>query len=167
MPSAEAIARLRPSGLRYRGDRRHGPWRRHLSRSTQDEGRSAPPSVARQPGAHCRSSSAGESVGARSLAVDHGTRTCTSPAPSALLSWIRDNEPERYARIAHFLERKGLAALLPLTGTIGTDRTEASTLLHRCPHAGLCQDALRLFGLDRLAGRAAADGRLRPRSSAG
>ena len=47
-------------------------------------------------------------------------------APSALLAWIRDNEPERFARIGHVLACKDWLRFC-LTGTIGTDRTEAST----------------------------------------
>ena len=47
-------------------------------------------------------------------------------APSALLAWLKQNDPDRYARIGHMLACKDWLRFC-LTGTIGTDRTEAST----------------------------------------
>jgi L-xylulokinase len=47
-------------------------------------------------------------------------------SPAAVLAWIKQHEPERYARFGHLLYCKDWLRLC-LTGTIATDRTEAST----------------------------------------
>ena len=47
-------------------------------------------------------------------------------APSAILAWIRRHEPERFERIGHVIACKDWLRTC-LTGTIGTDLTEAST----------------------------------------
>jgi L-xylulokinase len=70
-------------------------------------------------------------------------------APSALLAWIRDMEPERFARIKHVLSCKDWLRFC-LTGIIGTDRTEASTSFTDVRTQEYSQDALRLFGLQDL-----------------
>jgi L-xylulokinase len=70
-------------------------------------------------------------------------------APSALLAWIRDNEPAKFERIAHILSCKDWLRFC-LTGTIGTDRTEASTSFTDVRSQDYSIDALRLFGLARL-----------------
>ncbi|MCV3738990.1 carbohydrate kinase [Rhizobium sp. TRM96647] len=70
-------------------------------------------------------------------------------APAALLAWVRDNEPERFARIAHVLSCKDWLRYC-LTGTIGADRTEASTSFTDVRTQDYSQDALRLFGLEAL-----------------
>ncbi|WP_040675724.1 FGGY-family carbohydrate kinase [Rhizobium grahamii] len=67
-------------------------------------------------------------------------------APSALLAWIRDVEPERFARIGHVLSCKDWLRLC-LTGVIGTDRTEASTSFTNVKTQEYDPDALRLFDL--------------------
>ncbi len=72
-------------------------------------------------------------------------------APSALLAWIRDHEPERFKRIGHIISCKDWLRFC-LTGTVGTDRTEASTSFTDVGTQDYSQDALRLFGLQALAG---------------
>ena len=67
-------------------------------------------------------------VGAEALALTG--QMPHSSAPSALLAWIRDHEPDRYARIASLLACKDWLRFC-LTGTLGTDRTEASRLAIR------------------------------------
>ncbi|MFC6446666.1 FGGY-family carbohydrate kinase [Shinella zoogloeoides] len=89
-------------------------------------------------------------VGARSLALT-GQKPHAS-APSAILRWIRDNDPARYARIAHFIAAKDWLRFC-LCGTIGTDRTEASTSFTDVRTQDYAKEAFGLFGLDRLAGR--------------
>ncbi|CAN7170101.1 FGGY-family carbohydrate kinase [Rhizobium sp. LjRoot254] len=70
-------------------------------------------------------------------------------APAALLAWIKIHEPERYRRIAHILSCKDWLRYC-LTGTIGTDRTEASTSFTSVTDQTFSIDAMRLFGLDEL-----------------
>ncbi|MFC3075244.1 FGGY-family carbohydrate kinase [Shinella pollutisoli] len=94
---------------------------------------------------------AGE-VGARALDLT-GQRPHAS-APSAILAWIRDREPERYGRIAHFIAAKDWLRFC-LCGTIGTDRTEASTSFTDVGTQDYAPEAFALYGLDRLAGRVA------------
>ncbi|WP_102960368.1 FGGY-family carbohydrate kinase [Mangrovicella endophytica] len=67
-------------------------------------------------------------------------------APSALLGWIHDHEPERFARIAHVLACKDWLRFC-LTGTIGTDRTEASISFTDVRTQDYSPEALRLYGL--------------------
>lgn len=67
-------------------------------------------------------------------------------SPAALLSWVQTNEPARYARIAHILACKDWLRFC-LTGTIGTDRTEASTAFSDVHHQTWAPQALALFGL--------------------
>lgn len=71
-------------------------------------------------------------------------------APSALLAWVRDNEPGRYARIAITFACKDWLRFC-LTGTLGTDRTEASTSFTDVRTQDWSPDALAVFGLDGLA----------------
>ncbi|WFU91121.1 carbohydrate kinase (plasmid) [Rhizobium sp. CC1099] len=70
-------------------------------------------------------------------------------APSTLLAWIRDMEPERFKRIGHFLSCKDWLRFC-LTGIVGTDRTEASTSFTDVKTQEYSQEALRLFGLQKL-----------------
>ncbi|CAM5774223.1 carbohydrate kinase [Labrys miyagiensis] len=72
-------------------------------------------------------------------------------APSALLAWIRDNQPGRYTRIAHVLACKDWLRFC-LTGTVGTDRTEASTSFTNVRSQEYSAEALRLYGLESLSG---------------
>ncbi|MFT4012692.1 MAG: FGGY-family carbohydrate kinase [Paracoccus sp. (in: a-proteobacteria)] len=71
-------------------------------------------------------------------------------APSALLAWIRDADPDRYARIAHVLACKDWLRFC-LTGRIATDLTEASTSFTEVASQGYADDILPLFGLGALA----------------
>lgn len=70
-------------------------------------------------------------------------------APSAVLRWIRDHQPERYAGIGHSLAAKDWLRLC-LCGTVGTDLTEASTSFTNVRTQAYDPDALDLFGLDAL-----------------
>lgn len=70
-------------------------------------------------------------------------------APSALLAWIKANEPERYRRIAHILSCKDWLRFC-LTGTIGTDRTEASTSFTEVESQDFSRGAMEVFGLENL-----------------
>jgi len=70
-------------------------------------------------------------------------------APSALLAWIREMEPERYKRIGYFCSCKDWLRFC-LTGIIGTDRTEASTSFTNVKTQNYSEDALQLFGLQDL-----------------
>jgi L-xylulokinase len=70
-------------------------------------------------------------------------------APSAILAWMRDNQPERFAGIGHVLACKDWLRFC-LTGTIGTDRTEASIAFTNVATQAFDRDALALFGLQSL-----------------
>jgi L-xylulokinase len=70
-------------------------------------------------------------------------------APSALLAWLKDNDPDRYGRIAHILSCKDWLRFC-LTGTIGTDRTEASTSFTDFRTQEFAPEAMRVFGLEEL-----------------
>jgi len=77
------------------------------------------------------------------------TRTGQMPhasAPSALLAWLRDHEPERYARIGHVLACKDWLRFC-LTGTIGTDLTEASTSFTDVNTQAYADDILSIYRL--------------------
>lgn len=68
-------------------------------------------------------------------------------APSALLAFIRENEPERFERIGHIMSCKDWLTFC-LTGIVGTDRTEASTSFTDVATQDYSDEALRLFGLE-------------------
>lgn len=70
-------------------------------------------------------------------------------APSALLAWIQENEPDRFARIAHVLACKDWLRFC-LCGTIGTDRSEASTSFTDVGSQDYTREALGLYGLETL-----------------
>jgi L-xylulokinase len=70
-------------------------------------------------------------------------------APSALLAWLREHDPERYARIAHVLACKDWLRFC-LTGAVGTDRTEASTSFTDVRTQIYAPEAMRIFGLEDL-----------------
>lgn len=93
-------------------------------------------------------------------------------APSAILAWVRDHEPARFARIAHTVACKDWLRFC-LTGTVGTDRTEASTSFTDVRTQDWSRDALGLFGLADLlpalppiAGPAEIVGRVTPEAAA-
>lgn len=70
-------------------------------------------------------------------------------APSAILAWMARNDPARFARIAHVLSCKDWIRFC-LTGTVGTDRTEASTSFTSVATQGYAPEALSLYGLGTL-----------------
>ena len=70
-------------------------------------------------------------------------------APSALLSWVKKNEPSRYAQIGHVLSCKDWLTYC-LTGHIGTDRTEASTSFCDVKTQASSTQVLALYGLREL-----------------
>lgn len=70
-------------------------------------------------------------------------------APSAVLRWIRDNQPERYAAIGHILAAKDWLRLC-LCGSVGTDLTEASTSFTNVLTQAYDPAALALYGLEKL-----------------
>ena len=84
----------------------------------------------------------------RSLALTG--QTPHAAAPSALLAWIAREEPDRFERITHILACKDWLRFC-LTGTVGTDRTEASTAFTDVRTQAYTTDALALFGLEALA----------------
>jgi len=71
-------------------------------------------------------------------------------APAALLAWFKVHEPERFARIAHILACKDWLRFC-LTGTLGTDLTEASTSFTDVETQCYAPDILELYGLQSLA----------------
>lgn len=70
-------------------------------------------------------------------------------APSALLAWIRDHEPAAFSRIGTVMAAKDWLRYC-LTGTIGTDLTEASTSFTDVTTQAYADDILGIFGLDAL-----------------
>lgn len=70
-------------------------------------------------------------------------------APSAILAWVKENEPERYGRIGRVIACKDWLRFC-LTGEVGTDRTEASTSFTDYKTQDYSKDALKLFGLEAL-----------------
>lgn len=70
-------------------------------------------------------------------------------APSALLRWIRDHQPDRFAAIGNVLACKDWLTFC-LTGRIGTDLTEASTSFTDVTTQSYSSDIPALFGLGAL-----------------
>jgi L-xylulokinase len=70
-------------------------------------------------------------------------------APSAILRWIKEYEPERYARIRWVLSCKDWLRF-KLTGKIATDWTEASTAFVDPHTQDYSSKALELFGLQEI-----------------
>ena len=71
-------------------------------------------------------------------------------APATLLAWLRANDPARFARIAHILSCKDWLRFC-LSGTIGTDLTEASTSFTNVKTQAYDAEILLLYGLSALA----------------
>lgn len=71
-------------------------------------------------------------------------------APSALLAWIAQNEPERFSRIGYVLSCKDWLRFC-LTSSLGTDLTEASTSFTDVVSQAYAPDILDIFGLGALA----------------
>ncbi|MGN6583915.1 MAG: FGGY-family carbohydrate kinase [Rhizobiaceae bacterium] len=70
-------------------------------------------------------------------------------APAALLAWIRAHEPERFTAIGYILACKDWLRFC-LTGTLGTDPTEASTSFTDVATQAYAKDVLSIYGLDGL-----------------
>lgn len=70
-------------------------------------------------------------------------------APSALLAWVARHQPERFARIGHVLACKDWIRFC-LTGSIGTDLTEASTSFTDVSTQAYAADIPGIFGLGTL-----------------
>lgn len=87
-----------------------------------------------------------EADGTSSLALPLSGQMPHASAPSALLAWIAAHEPERYARIGHVLACKDWLRLC-LSGTIGTDLTEASTSFTDVTTQDWSGKILELYGL--------------------
>ena len=88
--------------------------------------------------------------GTADLALARTGQVAHASAPSACLAWIRDHQPDRFARIGHVLACKDWLVFC-LTGRIGTDLTEASTSFTDLRTQGFAPEALAIFGLDALA----------------
>lgn len=87
-----------------------------------------------------------EHDGTNAAALSRTGQVPHASAPSSLIAWIRDHEPERFARISHVLACKDWLRFC-LTGTVGTDLTEASTSFTDVATQAYAEDILPLFGL--------------------
>lgn len=90
-----------------------------------------------------------EKDGTSQVSLKRTGQTPHASAPSALLAWMRDNEPDTYARIGTILAAKDWLRLC-LTGTLGTDLTEASTSFTDVATQTYADGILDIFGLDAL-----------------
>jgi len=88
-------------------------------------------------------------VSARALELTGQRPFTSSPAP--LLAHLRDEEPERYARVAAILSCKDWLRYC-LTGKVATDFTEASVAFTDIRTQRYSDEALELFGLGAIAG---------------
>ncbi|RWH33499.1 MAG: carbohydrate kinase, partial [Mesorhizobium sp.] len=88
--------------------------------------------------------------GTAGKALSRTGQTPHASAPSSLLAWIRDHEPERFARIGHVLACKDWLRFC-LTDSLGTDLTEASTSFTAVDSQAYAPDILPIFGLEALA----------------
>lgn len=70
-------------------------------------------------------------------------------APSTLLAWLRENEPDVYKNIGTVLAAKDWLRFC-LTGTLGTDLTEASSSFTNVQTQAFSADVLDVFGLEAL-----------------
>ncbi|RWB71534.1 MAG: carbohydrate kinase [Mesorhizobium sp.] len=87
--------------------------------------------------------------GTAGKALSRTGQTPHASAPSSLLAWIRDREPERFARIGHVLACKDWLRFC-LTDSLGTDLTEASTSFTAVDSQTYAPDILPIFGLEAL-----------------
>ena len=71
-------------------------------------------------------------------------------APSALLVWMQQNQPDQFAQIGTVIACKDWLRFC-LTGTVGTDLTEASISFTDVKTQTYSDDILQLFGLEALA----------------
>ena len=87
-------------------------------------------------------------LSAQALTLTGQRPFASSPAP--LLAYLRDNDPERFGRIAAILSCKDWLRYC-LTGRIATDFTEASVAFTDVRTQRYSGEALALFGLDDIA----------------
>ena len=87
--------------------------------------------------------------GTAGKALSRTGQTPHASAPSSLLAWIREREPERFAHIGHVLACKDWLRFC-LTGSLGTDLTEASTSFTEVDTQAYAPDILSIFGLEAL-----------------
>ena len=87
--------------------------------------------------------------GTAAKALSRTGQTPHASAPSSLLAWIREREPERFAHIGHVLACKDWLRFC-LTGSLGTDLTEASTSFTEVNTQSYAPDILSIFGLEAL-----------------
>lgn len=87
--------------------------------------------------------------GTAGKALSRTGQTPHASAPSSLLAWIREREPERFAHIGHVLACKDWLRFC-LTGSLGTDLTEASTSFTEVNTQSYAPDILSIFGLEAL-----------------
>lgn len=87
--------------------------------------------------------------GTAAKALSRTGQTPHASAPSSLLAWIREREPERFAHIGHVLACKDWLRFC-LTGSLGTDLTEASTSFTEVDTQAYAPDILSIFGLEAL-----------------
>lgn len=88
-----------------------------------------------------------DQVFAEALAVTGQVPHASSP--SSLLVWLKENDPERFDRIVHIFACKDWLRFC-LTGTVGTDLTEASTSFTNMRTQSYTPEAMRIFGLEAL-----------------
>lgn len=91
-----------------------------------------------------------EADGAAKRALERSGQVPHASAPSALLAWLKVHEPENYAKIETVLAAKDWLRFC-LTGTVGTDLTEASTSFTDVGTQAYADDILPIFGLEELA----------------
>ena len=84
--------------------------------------------------------------GTADLALRRTGQMPHASAPSAILTWLRDHDPARFAAIGHVLTCKDWLTCC-LTGRIGTDLTEASTSFTAVATQGHAPDIPGIFGL--------------------
>ena len=89
--------------------------------------------------------------GTNAAALERTGQTPHASAPSALLAWIKRHDPERFGGIRHILSCKDWLRFC-LTGSLGTDRTEASTSFTDVRSQTYADGILPLFGLEALEG---------------
>ncbi|MBZ9880835.1 carbohydrate kinase [Mesorhizobium sp. CA10] len=87
--------------------------------------------------------------GTAAKALSRTGQTPHASAPSSLLAWMREREPQRFARIGHVLACKDWLRFC-LTGSLGTDLTEASTSFTAVDSQAYAPDILQIFGLEAL-----------------
>ncbi|MDG4874308.1 carbohydrate kinase [Mesorhizobium sp. WSM4935] len=88
--------------------------------------------------------------GTAGKALSRTGQTPHASAPSSLLAWMREREPQRFTCIGHVLACKDWLRFC-LTGSLGTDLTEASTSFTSVDSQAYAPDILSIFGLEALA----------------